>query len=259
MSLRYEVIDRVAFFTIDRPDVHNALDLETQDELEQRIGEFNKDPDAWVAIITGAGEKAFCAGADLKSFVPKITGADAMTLSNPTSRVYTFKGAEVWKPVIAAVNGLCLGGGTEIVVGTDIRVAADHATFGLPEVRWSLMARGGATVRLPRQVPWAPAMEMLLTGERITAQRAYEIGLVNKVVPGPEVMAAAMAYARKICENGPLAVRAIKESVQRTSGVPLTFAYELDFRLAEPVFTSEDATEGPRAFAEKRAPRYSAH
>jgi enoyl-CoA hydratase len=256
MGLRYETVNRIAYFTLDRPDAHNAIDSEMLVEFEKRILEFNEDDQVWVAIITGAGSEAFCAGADLKKYVPKLTGGEVS--SQPTRRIYTFKGAEVWKPVIAAVNGLCVAGGTEILLGTDIRVAAEHATFGLPEVRWSLTARGGATVRIPRQIPWAPAMEMLLTGARISAQRAYDIGLINKVVPADAVINEAEAYAEQICANGPLAVRAIKESVTRTSGLPLSFAYELDYRISEPVFSSADAKEGPRAFAERRTPDYTA-
>jgi enoyl-CoA hydratase len=254
MPVRYEKEGRLAYFTIDRPEAHNAIDVDMMDAFEQHILEFNSDPDVWVAIITGAGEKSFCAGADLRKMVPNVT-ANAVPVI-PTRRLYTFKGADVWKPVIAAVNGLCLAAGTEIVVGTDIRVAADHATFGVPEVRWSLMARGGATVRLPRQIPWAVAMEMLLTGDRLSAQRAYEVGFINRVVPLADLIPTAEGLAHKICENGPLAVRAVKESVNRTSGLPLSYAYEIDFRIAEPVFASDDAKEGPKAFAEKRPPNY---
>jgi enoyl-CoA hydratase len=256
VALRYETEGKIAYFTIDRPEKHNAIDQETMDELETRILEFDQDPSVWVAIITGAGEKAFCAGADLRKMVPKVT-ANAIPVL-PTRRVYTFKGADVWKPVIAAVNGICLAAGTEILVGTDLRVAAEHATFGLPEVRWSLIARGGASVRLPRQIPWAIAMEMLMTGERISAQRAYEIGLVNRVVALEQLMPTAEELARKILANGPLAVRGVKESANRTSGLPLSYAYEVDFMVAAPVFASEDAKEGPRAYGEKRPPDYQA-
>lgn len=254
MPLRYETVGRIAYFTLDRPEAHNAVDPEMMDEMERRILEFENDPDVWVAIITGVGDKAFCAGADLGKMLPGVT-SNAIPVA-PTRRIYTFKGAEVWKPVIAAVNGYCLAAGTEILMGTDIRIASENATFGLPEVRWSLMARGGATVRLPRQIPWAPAMEMLLTGDRISAQRAYEIGLINRVVPSEDLMSTAKALADRICENGPLAVRAVKESVQRTSGVPLTYAYEIDFKIAAPVFASQDAQEGPKAFSEKRPPNF---
>lgn len=254
MALRYETDEKIAYFTIDRPEKHNAIDPETMDELEDKIIQFNEDSSLWVGIITGAGDKAFCAGADLGKMVPKVTG-NAIPVA-PTRRIYTLKGAEVWKPMIAAVNGYCLAAGTEILVGTDIRIAAEHATFGLPEVRWSLIARGGASVRLPRQIPWAIAMEMLMTGEKITAQRAYEIGLVNRVVPMDRLMSTAEEMAYRICRNGPLAVRGVKESVNRTSGLPLATAYEIDFRIAAPVFASEDAKEGPKAFAEKRAAKY---
>jgi enoyl-CoA hydratase len=254
VSVRYETDGKIAYFTFDRPGVLNAIDPPMMSEFELRVQEFAADPSLAVAIITGAGELAFCTGVDLGRTAPEVVAKRIP--SPPTRRVLTLKGAEVWKPMIAAVNGYCLGGGTELLLGTDIRVAAEHASFGLPEVRWGLTPRGGGTVRLPRQIPWAVAMEMLLTGSRLTAQRAYEVGLINRVVPLDELMRTAEAYAAAICANGPLALRAIKESCERTSGVPLTYAYELDFRLAEAAFASDDAGEGLRAFAEKRTPEF---
>ncbi len=254
MPLRYDTDGSIAYLTFDRPEAHNAVDPEMMREFEERIFEFDSDASLAVAIITGAGDKAFCAGADLRETTPRVVSQEIE--STPTRRVLTLKGVEIWKPIIAAVNGYCLGGGTELLLGTDIRVAADHATFGLPEVRWGLTARGGGTVRLLRQVPHAVAMEMLLTGERIGAARAYEIGLVNKVVPLAELMPAAEAYAHRIRENGPLSLRAIKESSHRIDGMPLVTAYEIDFELTKGVFSSEDAQEGPRAFMEKRMPRF---
>lgn len=254
MPVHYDVDGRIAFLTIDRVEAKNAMDPEMAEQFETTILQFAADPACMVAIITGAGDEAFCAGADLRSMLPLV--ASGAILSTPTRRVLTLKGVEVWKPIIAAVNGYCLGGGTELLLGTDIRVAASHASFGLPEVRWAVTPRGGGAVRLPRQIPYAVAMEMLLTGERIGAQRAYEVGLINKVVEQEALLPTAEAYAHRICQNGPLALRAIKESCQRTDGVPLTYAYEIDSRLAEAAFASEDAVEGPRAFVEKRAPVY---
>jgi enoyl-CoA hydratase len=254
MPVRYEVAGKIAYFTFDRPEKHNAVDPEMMEEFEQGILDFTADSSVAVAIITGAGDEAFCVGVDLAKTAPLVTANKIP--SPPTRRVLTLKGAEVWKPLIAAVNGYCLGGGTELLLGTDIRVASENASFGLPEVRWAMTPRGGGAVRLPRQIPYAVAMEMLLTGETISAQRAYEVGLVNRVVKFDDLMSVAEGYASKICENGPLAIRAIKETSQRTCGVPLMYAYEIDFRLAEPVFASEDAREGPRAFSEKRKPTY---
>lgn len=254
MPVDYETDGKIAYITLNRPEAHNAIDPEMLKQFERLILEFEDDTSVSLAIITGAGDKAFCAGVDLEKTAPLV--AAKKIPSPPTRRVLTLKGAEVWKPIIAAVNGYCLAGGMELALGTDIRVAADHASFGLPEARWSLTPRGGGTVRLLRQIPHAVAMEMLLTGERISARRAFEIGLVNCVVKAEALMPAAEEYAAKILRNGPLAIRAIKESSHRTSGVPLTYAYELDFRLSESVFASDDAREGPRAFSEKREPRF---
>jgi enoyl-CoA hydratase len=162
----------------------------------------------------------------------------------------------LYKPVVAAVNGVCVGGGMEMMLGTDLRVAAEGAEFGLAEVRWSLFPGGGSTVRLPRQIAFCHAMEILLLGERVGAHDALRLGLVNKVVPLVELMDAAMGYARILVRNGPVATQAIKESVLRTQGVPTDQAYYIERHLSRYVFDSEDAREGPRAFAEKRKPRY---
>ena len=161
---------------------------------------------------------------------------------------------KVYKPVITAVNGICVAGGLEFMLGTDIRIAAEHATFGLTEVRWAVIPAGGSHVRLPRQIPWAVAMEMLMTGKTIDAKRAYDIGLINKVVPAADLMSEALAMAAKICENGPLAVRTAKEIAVRAQN--LEPAFVLEKSMSARVFASEDAREGPRAFAEKRKPVY---
>jgi len=251
MGIIYEKKDKIAYVTLNRPEAMNALDPETDQELEKAWKDIAEDQNVWVAILTGAGDKAFCAGADLKKLIPLRKEWARKAELKPSSYM-TLKGVEVWKPIIAAVNGHCLAGGMEMLLGTDIRIAAEHATFGLPEPRWGLMTGGGSTVRLPRQISYCRAMEILLTGDRITAQEAYEIGLVNKVVPYSELMPTAQKMAERICENGPFAVQRIKESVVRS----LHLDFVLEQLYFHRVLLSEDAEEGPRSFMEKRKPVY---
>lgn len=251
VSIIYEKKDKIALITINRPEAMNALNVEAMEELEEVWLDFRDDDNIWVAIITGAGDKAFCAGADLKELIPEITeGRYELTPDMPAF----LKNIEIFKPIIAAVNGYCLAGGTEMLQGTDIRIAAEHATFSLAEPRWGLFPAAGSTVRLPRQIPYCRAMEMLLTGRAITAQEALQWGLINQVVPLSELMPTAIRIAEKICENGPLAVRAIKESAVRCREIPRDYAYILETYYARRVYASRDAREGPRAFAEKRKP-----
>jgi enoyl-CoA hydratase len=241
-TIRYEKKDRVATITIDRPDAMNALTVDMLSGLDAAFAEFNDDDDLWVAILTASGDRAFCTGMDLKEAIPLLTSGDEL-------------GYEDHKPIIAAVNGHCIAGGMEMLAGTDLRVAAESASFGLGEVRWGLVPAGGSHIRFPRQLPWAMVMELLLTGESIDARRAYEIGLVNRVVPADELMPAALELARKICRNGPLAVRTSKQIAVRS--LELESGFVLEKALAAKVFASEDAKEGPRAFAEKRKPDFT--
>lgn len=247
-TFRYEKRGPVAVMTINRPQAMNAFTAEMLRAMDAAFADFNRDPDLRVAILTGAGDRAFSAGMDLKEAIPKLQAGDEMGYEDHTKRPFS----DVFKPIIAAVNGLCIAGGMEFLQGTDIRIAAEHATFGLGEVRWGIIPTGGSHIRLPRQIPWAVAMEMLLTGRPITAQRAYEIGLVNQVVPAGALMETAMQWAETICENGPLAVRTAKEIVVRSFGFETGFV--LEKALGARVMNSEDAREGPRAFAEKRKP-----
>ncbi len=249
MAIIYEKKNRIAYLTINRPEAMNALDPDTIDEINRATEDFDNDPQSWVLILTGAGDKAFCAGADLKKTIPAVTSGE-MTFGVSAKRFFS----EIYKPIIAAINGFCLAGGLEMVLGTDIRIAAEHATFALQEARWGLAPIGGSHVRLPRQIPWCRAMEILLIGDRITAQEAYQIGLINKVVPLPELMPTAQRIAERICENGPLAVRTIKEIAVRALSMPMEQGFILESLLGQRVFASEDAKEGPRAFAEKRKP-----
>ena len=250
-TIRYEKRDRVAVVTIDRPDAMNALTVEMLGALDAAFAEFEGDDDLWVAILTASGDRAFCTGMDLKEAIPLLTSGDELGYEDHTKRQFS----DVFKPIIAAVNGHCIAGGMEMLAGTDLRVAAEHATFGLGEVRWGLVPAGGSHIRFPRQIPWALAMELLLTGDPIDARRAYEIGLVNRVVPADELMPTALKLAARICKNGPLAVRTSKQIAVRSLGLEAGFV--LEKALAAKVFASDDAREGPRAFAEKRKPRFT--
>ncbi len=250
-TIRFDKQDRIATVTINRPDVMNSLTVEMLAALDAAFEEFNNDDDLWVAILTGAGDKAFCSGMDMKEAIPLLTEGDSLGYDDPTKRQFS----DVFKPIISAVNGYCIAGGLEMLEGTDLRIAAEHATFGLGEVRWGIIPTGGTHIRLPRQIPWAVAMELLLTGQPIDAQRAYSIGLLNQVVPADELMPAALKLAETICKNGPLAVRTAKEIAVRALGLEPGFT--LERILGDRVMNSEDAKEGPRAFMEKRPPKFT--
>jgi enoyl-CoA hydratase/carnithine racemase len=258
-TLRFEVDGRVATLTIDRPDAMNALDPETFAALEEAWLEVRDNPDIWVAVVTGAGDRAFCAGADLKKTVPARAGAEG------TARWRVFAsqlqrslddGIELWKPVIAAVNGYCLGAGLTLLSMCDIRVATEEATFGLPEVRHGVFPTLGATQRLARQLPHAVAMELLLLGDPLTAQQALHHGLINRVVPRDQLMDTAREYAARFASSATLTVRAIKEAALRGHSMPLAEGMRLEQLLSTAVRQTEDFKEGPRAFAEKRPPRF---
>ena len=225
---------------------------------------FSADPALRVAVITGAGEQAFCAGGDLGRTLPLMIGEraaedewDRRLLDDP--RVLAASGLRdhpIDKPIVAAINGICLAAGFEMMLGTDIRVASHHAQFALPEVQRAVLPFAGAMARLPRQVPHAVAMRLLLTGEPIDAAEAWRIGLINEVVAQEEVIPRAMAIARRIERNGPLAVQAVKRTACAASGMPLTGAYQLENAAKREIFATADAREGPRAFIEKREARY---
>lgn len=252
-TIRYDKRGRIAYITINQPHALNSLLPEMTTGVEEAMADFNNDPNLTVAILTGTGEKAFCAGADLKATIPLITekGLGA-TMPDPTRRFFS----EVTKPIIAAVNGLCLAGGTEMLLGTDIRIAVEHATFGLTEPRWALMAGGGSHVRLPRQIAWVRAMEILLIGDQISAQDALQFNLINRVVPKELLMPTTQQIAERICENGPFAVQKIKEAAIKVYNMSWDEAFYTEYLLAAQVFASDDAKEGPKAFAEKRKPRF---
>ena len=257
--------DGVLILTMNRPEAGNALSPEMLVRMAEAWYEFRDSPELRVAILTGSGDEHFSAGGDLKRTMPLITGArpaedewDEKLLGNTT--LFTdaiLRGFELYKPIIAAVNGSALGGGTEMTNACDIRIAAEHAVFGLPEAKVGLLPGGGSISRLPRQIPYARAMELLLVGDPIDAATALELGLLNYVVAKEQLRAKALSLATRIAANGPLAVRKIKEGVLRTSGVPLADALKVEDEVSIAVLTSRDAREGPRAFKEKRKPNFT--
>jgi enoyl-CoA hydratase len=249
-TFTFEKRGHIAIFTINRPEALNSFTREMLIGMADGFAEFQSDDDLWVAVLTGAGERAFCAGMDLKEALPDLTSGDEMGYEDHTKRPFS----DVYKPIVAAVNGACIAGGVEFLLGTDLRVAVEDATFALSEVRWGVIPSGGSHVRLPQQVPWAVAMEMLLTAETLSAKRAYEVGLINKIVSPGELMPAAFEIAEKICLNGPLAVRTAKEIAVRALQQETPFVMEK--AIGARIFASEDAKEGPKAFAEKRPPRF---
>ncbi|MBT3311047.1 MAG: crotonase/enoyl-CoA hydratase family protein [Desulfobacterales bacterium] len=264
MALIFEKKNGIAYLTLNRPEAHNALNPELMMALCDAWEEYRDDDSLRCAILTGAGDKSFCAGADLGSLIPIITGAIAPRndyekrfLANPDAAdVALLKSFELYKPVIAAVTGHAIAGGMEILYSTDIRIAAEGAKFGLQEAKWAIFPAGGSSVKLPRQIPYARAMEILLTGELIDAEEAYQLGFVNRVVPRENVLEEAERFAGIIAKNGPLAVTAIKKSVIQCTGLTIAEGLEKEKALATPVFMTEDAQEGPKAFKEKREPEY---
>lgn len=251
-TITYTTEGRVATIAFNRPDAHNAMTAAMMAGVEEAFRAFDADDELWVAILTGTGDKAFCAGADLGELIPQIVdkGMEAF-LGDPSKRFFS----DIYKPIICAVNGLCVAGGLEIMQGTDLRIAAEHAVFGLGEVRWGIVPAGGSHIRLPRQIPWAVAMEILLTGRPISAERAFDVGLVNKVVPAADLMDEANALAELLCRNGPVAMRTAKEIAVRSLALETPFV--LENLLVQRVFGTEDAREGPKAFMEKRRPDFT--
>lgn len=246
MGLRTEVLDgQTLLLTIDRPEVKNALDLATLEAIDAAWHRLEDDGDLRSAILTGAGDEAFSAGADLKNFAPPGT---------EVAEQYAAFFPEVTKPIIAAVNGLALGGGTELVGATDLRVAAEHATFSLTEARIGLYPAGGSVVRFSRQLPWPLAMELMVTGRRISAEEALRWGMLNRVVAADDLLEAALEYADLVARCAPLSVAAIKACARDTRELPLPEAFEASLTYQRRAVHSEDAREGVTAFAQRRDP-----
>jgi enoyl-CoA hydratase len=278
MAIHYDKDGHVVTITIDRPEARNSLDLEHFGQLADSWVRFRDDDEAFVAILTGV-QDVYCVGADLKKFISIVTErADKLAAGESMQKVgesrYTMAhslvavlrdGAvlpetgeefKLYKPVIAAINGICAAGGLEMMWNTDLRVCAEDAWFQLAEPRRGLFPGGGSTVHSVRQLSWCNAMEVVLLADRISAQRALEMGLINRVVPRDRVLAEARALADTICLNGPLAVRACKRSAKESTFLPLREALENEMSFSAGVFMSEDAKEGIAAFKEKRAPNW---
>lgn len=312
MPIHYEAgEDHIVLITIDRPEAKNSADMEHFKQLREAWERFGADDDAWVAIITGVGD-AFFTGADLKRYIPEVTKLSQEIKDGGVAEIGGYRlddgvkavlrNVALYKPVIAAVNGFCTAGGMEMLGGIDLRIACPEAKFAVMEPKRGLFAGGGTTVRLPRQIPWPQAMELLLCADLIPADRAFQMGLLNAVVPREELLDTAYAYARRIIENAPLAVQATKRSalqglyademqvgaVRRAvkaltsvlDAIPtddpvaaqaavatarealdtlhdeLRTAFENEQQISGTIFRTEDAKEGPRAFAEKRKPNW---
>jgi len=254
-NITFETRGHLAYITLSRPERRNAIDPLTSQELLQAFTAFKDDDELWVAIVTGAGDQAFSAGADLVAMAESFAGGGGGVPMNVPFAGIT-RGFECWKPMIAAINGYCLAGGLELALSCDVRIAAEHASFGLPEPKRAIIPAAGGTQRLPRAIPLAFAMELLLTGDRFDAETALRFGLVSRVVPADQLMATAEEIAAKILECGPLAVRAIKQAALQGRQMSLEDGLKLESQLARQVFRSEDAREGPTAFAQKRKPAY---
>ncbi len=261
-DLIYEKKGEIVRLTMNRPDKRNAISPQMLLQLADAWRDFRDDDSARVAILVGAGEQAFCAGADLKLLIPLFTGArqpedewdERLLKERDALDTGLLRRFELHKPVISAVNGFALAGGTEILQATDIRVASPNATFGLSEAQRGIIPAGGSLVRLQRQIPYCKAMQILLTGEAMSAEEAHRIGLINEIVSTSELLPRAEAIASRIAANGPIAVQKIKEALLRTSGLPTEEAFKIESACAAMVMQTEDAREGPRAFIEKRDP-----
>lgn len=260
MDLRFSKVERkgpITLVTLSRPEVHNALHIEADFELNKAFDEFSTDPGQWVAIVTGAGEKAFCAGNDLKwqAMGGKRGWDNKGGFGGLTSRF------DCDKPIICAVNGIAIGGGFELALACDIIIASENAIFALPEPRVGLAALSGGLLRLPQHIGLKRAMGMILTGRHVSAREGYELGFVNELVPRGEALAAAERWAESICKNSPTSVRASKQTIQRSLGTSLkqAMAEQRDYPAVKAMMESQDYIEGPKAFAEKRQPKWLGH
>ena len=254
MSIDLEVDEGIATITFNRPERLNAFDPDHYEALSKTFAAVRDDAAVRVVIITGAGEKSFSTGADLKSPMPRLASRSEMMLTQ--KNMLPNRGMEIWKPIIAAVNGYCLAGGMCLLMATDIRIAAEHATFGLAEIKRGGVPGNGGTQRIMQQLPYPIAMEMLLTGETMDAKSALHWGLVNKVVPMPHLMRVARSYAENIAAMAPLAVQTAKELGQRSRDLDIASGIRLEQTMLSLLQTTDDWKEGIAAFAEKRQPQF---
>jgi E-phenylitaconyl-CoA hydratase len=252
MVIEYRKEGRIATFTINRPDGMNAMNAQGIREFSEAMLDFRDDPELWVGIVTGSGRRVFCAGADLKEMSPQMNPEG----NSSPAPLMPQRGLELWKPLIAAVNGMALGGGLEIALASDIRIASENARFGLPEVKVGLIPGWGGTQRLPRLISGCHAAAMILSGKIIDAQEAYRINLVNEVVPLDKLMPTAREYAEAICQASPLAVQAAKQALLLGRDMSLEEGLELENALVSYVLGTEDFAEGVTAFLEKRKPDF---
>lgn len=252
-TVTYAVDRGVAQLTIDRPHKLNALTLDMYDELSVAFDRARDDDQVGVVVITGAGDRSFCVGADLHESIPALAeGCFDISRWDGAHQKHT----TLYKPVIAAVNGLCLGGGLELMLSTDLRICSEQARFALPEAGVGVVPAGGTLTRLVRQVPYALAMELMLLGDQVGAAEAFRMGLVNRVVPHGQVLAGAHEMARQLLSRSGTALEVIKSSVLHLSDMPAEAAFHAEALYGQRAFVSDDAREGLAAFAERRAPDF---
>ena len=242
--------EHILILTMNRPSAANAVNPELAHAVDDALDMAEQDDDVYAVILTGAGDRVFCGGLDLKHLAAhgsKDCIFPGRGFAGLTERYFS-------KPLICAVNGFALGGGTELALACDLIVAAEHAKFGLPEIKRGIFAAAGGPIRLMRSLPKAAAMEILLTGDPVTAQRALEIGMINRVVPYEQLMDEAVAMAERVICNAPLSVRGTKELAYKSYGLSIEEAFRISDDVSARIRVTEDAKEGPRAFAEKRPP-----
>lgn len=253
MGVDFVKEDHVAYITLNRPEAMNSLDPDALNKLKEVLIEIKTNRDIWVSVLTGAGEKSFCTGTDMKKTPPPT---ECLVSSYLNDGIPIIQYMKMWKPIIAAVNGYAVGGGLEMALACDLRIASDTAQFGLTEVKVASLAGLNGTQCLPRAVPQAIAMKMLLTGERIDAQEALRVGLVSDVVPPDKLMDLARKYAEKIASNAPLSVKAAKQAAVLGMDLPLDHGIQYAHLLWGMLRDTEDRAEGFKAFGEKRAPKW---
>ncbi len=252
-TVLYEKQENIVIITLNRPDSLNAINRQLRQDLAEAITRFDSEPDSFVAVITGAG-RAFCAGRDLKERADdnaqgiQAKAGDSMVQDRP------YMWPQTWKPMIAAINGFALAGGWSIAQMCDLRIASEDAKLGITETKWSLMPPFGTI--LSKMMPLSAVLELVFTAQPVTAQRAYDIGFVNKVVPGDQLLAEALALAQQIAENAPLAVQYFKELAYRGLNMSTQDISALTYHMYDQLLATEDSKEGPRAFAEKRKPQW---